>query len=506
MRLTRLTAIIGLLVLGQEAHAACTLRFTSPVNGATVRASSITVYGQGGADASQGDAGTVTATLNGAVFFNYSGSFTAAVSFLQSRGVGVTLKPGLNFLSVTGSAGGCSASDSMTVMYSPDVDLSKNKGQPDDNLSCDAPSRSQGNPLDISLGNKYQEEADFIGGGSFPLRFLRIYNSFDGYWRHNYSARLRITASTITLIARDGKESSFTLSNGIATAEASELGTLTQNSPGWVYLSPSQERFEFDGLGRLIEWSSPMGQSHHLAYDASTVTVTDGFDNTLQFTQDDRGQPLSLSAADTSVSYTYDNISRLVNLSKIQSGSEDERGFHYENASYPRFLTGITDERGVRYATWTYDNQGRAISSEHAGGAEKVTLAYNADGSTMVTNELGKKATYRFQVIQGIKHITAIEGEPSANCPNSNSSFTYDDRGLLKTKTDNKGNLTTFDYNERGLEVSRTEAAGTPQTRTITTAWHSEFFLPVTVTEPDRITQYTYDAQGRQLSQTVTQR
>ncbi|OEC48542.1 hypothetical protein A9G05_26075 [Pseudomonas sp. ENNP23] len=166
----------------------------------------------------------------------------------------------------------------------------------------------------------------------------------------------------------------------------------------------------------------------------------------------------------------------------------------------------MTDERGIRYATWAYDDQGRAISSEHAGGAEKVTVAYNADGSSTVTNALGKRTTYRFQTIQGVRRITAIEGEPSANCPNSNATFTYDDRGLVKTRTDNKGHVTTFDYNERGLEVSRTEAFGTPQARTVTTTWHPMLFLPLTVTEPDRITTYRYDDQGRQLSQSVSQR
>ena len=72
-----------------------------------------------------------------------------------------------------------------------------------------------------------------------------------------------------------------------------------------------------------------------------------------------------------------------------------------------------------------------------------------------------KQATYRFQVIQGIKRIVAIEGEPSPNCPSSNSTFTYDDQGLLTSKRDNNGNLTTYQYNARGLETSRTEAAGT---------------------------------------------
>ncbi|HBP6575349.1 TPA: RHS repeat protein, partial [Pseudomonas aeruginosa] len=33
-------------------------------------------------------------------------------------------------------------------------------------------------------------------------------------------------------------------------------------------------------------------------------------------------------------------------------------------------------------------------------------------------------------MIQGIKRIVAIEGEPSPNCPSSNSTFTYDDQGL----------------------------------------------------------------------------
>lgn len=172
----------------------------------------------------------------------------------------------------------------------------------------------------------------------------------------------------------------------------------------------------------------------------------------------------------------------------------------------PDPIVGIDEICGVRPATCADDNQGCALSSKHAGGAEKVTVAYNADGSSTVTNALGKRTTYRFQTIQGIRRITAIEGEPSANCPNSNSTFTYDDRGLVKTRTDNKGHVTTFDYNDRGLEVSRTEAYGTPQARTVITEWHPTLFLPLTVTEPDRVTTYRYDDQGRQLSQSVSQR
>ncbi|BBP82700.1 hypothetical protein PHLH8_23420 [Pseudomonas sp. Pc102] len=208
---------------------------------------------------------------------------------------------------------------------------------------------------------------------------------------------------------------------------------------------------------------------------------------------------------ETSVSYTYNSIRRLTAVTTTRGAAVSSQTYQYEDAN-PNLLTGITDERGIRYATWTYDDQGRAISSEHAGGAERTLVSYNADGSSTVTNALGKRTTYRFQTIQGIRRITAIEGEPSANCPNSNSTFTYDDRGLVKTRTDNKGNVTTFDYNDRGLEVSRTEAFGTHQARTITTTWHPTLFLPASVTEPDRITTYSYDDQGRPLSQSVSQR
>ena len=215
---------------------------------------------------------------------------------------------------------------------------------------------------------------------------------------------------------------------------------------------------------------------------------------------------MRLTAGDTQINYSYNAGKRLTSVTRVADGQTTLRQYHYEDPRNNSWLTGITDERGVRYATWAYDDMGRAISSEHADGAERTLVSYNADGSSTVTNELGRKTTYRYQTIAGVKHIRSIDGEPSANCPNSNSTFTYDERGLLKSKTDNKGHLTSYDYNARGLEISRTEASGTPQARTITTEWHPTLFLPTMVTEPDRITRYQYDDQGRQLSRTVETR
>ncbi|MFP3387113.1 hypothetical protein, partial [Tritonibacter sp. SIMBA_163] len=64
------------------------------------------------------------------------------------------------------------------------------------------------------------------------------------------------------------------------------------------------------------------------------------------------------------------------------------RTYHYENLDFPQHLTGITAEDGRRYSTFTYDTIGRVISSQHAGGADGVTLAYSPNGGAVVTDAL----------------------------------------------------------------------------------------------------------------------
>jgi len=377
-------------------------------------------------------------------------------------------------------------------------DKDEQKGTPQENICS-----TVGNPINFAIGNKIQSEADYSPVGSSILSFFRTYNSLDGLWRHNFSTYLRFAGTEYaSLVRHDGRESFFTISGTTITPTSSDLGVLTKVGTGWQYVSADNEQFTFDIAGKLTHWSNTQGRSYQLAYVSNEITVTDNFGNSLSVTEDADHQPQTLTVPGVQITYGYNTNKRLTSVTRTLEGQTTQRQFHYEVPGKPDLLTGITDERGVRYATWAYDDQGRAISSEHADGADRVSVSYNTDGTVSVTNELGKVAKYSFQYIKGVRRITAISGEPSSNCPSSNSTFTYDDRGLLKTKTDNKGNLITYDYNIRGLEVSRTEASGTPQARTIATTWHPDWFLPATVTEPDRITQYTYDNHGRQLSQT----
>lgn len=389
--------------------------------------------------------------------------------------------------------------------YNPTSFICSNDEQMGYSGTC--PSSFSGNPINFAIGNKFQSETDYLIGGGSGMDFIRSYNSLDGIWRHGFSTYLRFAGTQyVSVVMHDGREFFFTVSGSVIMPISANLGVLSKTSKGWKFISIDNEQILFDNSGRMVQRSGIRDVLQKLSYSGNQVTVTDNLGNSLSFTEDSYHQPLSLTAPGVQITYGYSASKRLASMTRVTGNKTTVRKYHYENPRNSSWLTGITDERGVRYATWKYDNVGRAISSEHADSNEKVTIAYNADGTVSVTNELGKVSTYSFQYIRGINRITSIKGEPSENCPNSNSTFTYDSSGLMRARTDNKGHVTTYSYNTRGLEISRTEASGTLQASTITTEWHPTLFLPTAIIEPDRIIHYRYDDQGRQLSQTVEAR
>jgi YD repeat-containing protein len=205
-------------------------------------------------------------------------------------------------------------------------------------------------------------------------------------------------------------------------------------------------------------------------------------------------------------------------LASITHPDGSIRQYHYENTKYQAALTGITDERGVRYATWSYDANGRAISSEHAGGVDRTTLTYNAN-STTVTDPLGTSRTYNFATILGVIKNTGVSQPGGSGCGPAAESLTYDVNGNISSRTDFNGKKTIYTYNlTRNLEISRTEGlsgsgAALPETRTLATAWHATWRLPVEVNEyagasasgnPMRRTRTAYDARGNVVRRSVT--
>ncbi|WP_235668299.1 RHS repeat protein [Pseudomonas coronafaciens] len=372
---------------------------------------------------------------------------------------------------------------------------SKDKGEPQD-LTC------VGNPISIVSGNKFQYDVDYRNGS---LIFGRSYNSLDGLWRATFSDRLSFIdgGAKVSLVKSDGTTTFYEVKGDVVVQESSDLGLLKKEGGAWTYSSSSGRAMSFDAKGRLTQLSTPNRYIYNIVYDEDSVRVQ-GAGHELALTLDLRGQPVRLLVDELAIEYEY-NGDQLKAKKVTSRGHTDVRQFLYE-AENKKLLTGIIDERGVRFATWNYDDQGRAISSQHSGAAGLTQVAYNADGSSTVTNELGKTTLYRYQQIGGVKRVTSIDGEPSPGCQASNSSYTYNDRGLVLTKTDAKGLITTYEYDDRGREISRTEASGTTLARTTTTEWDPDRFLPFRVIEPNRVTVYSYDTQGRELTRQSTSR
>lgn len=373
--------------------------------------------------------------------------------------------------------------------------------------------QSCGNPINTTTGNKYETETDYKGAGAFPLGFTRFYNSqspvttgpLGANWSHSYSAHITSLSSTSVQVVRaDQKLLTFTLTNGQWIADADVNSRLTQTASGWRYTTGSDRVETYDATGTLLSIAHRTGLTHTLTYNAQGLltAVTDPFGRTLTFTYNASGHLTTMTdPAANLFTYLYGTDNTLLSVVYPDSTSHT---YLYENTAFPHALTGLLDENSVRFATWTYDSNGLATSSEHAGGVEKITVVYDiTHGATSVTDARNGTRSYAYKTAFGVAHTKqADKPTPSGT---ASRAWTYDANGNSSSTTDYAGTTTTFTHDaSRNLELSRTEAAGTPQARTITTTWHSSFRLPLTITEPTRVTNFTYDAQGNLLTRTIT--
>jgi RHS repeat-associated protein len=386
-----------------------------------------------------------------------------------------------------------------------EADLEKNDGDPEQ--CC-------GNPINPGTGVKFQTETDYRREQPFPFAFSRYYNSsaaptgsFGAKWRSVFDGTVEsYTASgvvTAYLRRPSGKVFHFTQSGGLWTSDADVTHALSQVSlVGVTYwkVTTQDDRTELYSVasGKLVSITDRGGYAITLAYNPNTqaIAATDSFGHALQFTYNAAGRVATLiDPTGGTYAYQYDGNGYLTSVTYPDSSL---RQYLYEGP-YAGGLTGLLDENNSRFATWTYNAQGQALSSQHAGGVELTTVAYGTNAAT-VTDAYNSVRGYSFGVVQGLAKTGAITGPACPQC--GPAAKTYDANGFPASATDWNGNLTQTTYNSRGLETQRIEAVGTPQQRTTTTEWHAGFRLPTTVATPLKLATYGYDALGGLLTRT----
>ncbi len=374
---------------------------------------------------------------------------------------------------------------------------------------------SEGNPINPAVGNKVQMETDYEGTRPFPLSVTRTYNSLDGSWQRFRQLNFDPGSVDARLVRADGKGVTFLgipSANTLVASARDITGSLTRTQDsatilGWQYANLDDDVEVYDAEGRIVSVTKRSGVSHTYTYTESSITVTHSLGGSLTYALDLNGRITGFTDPD-GYTYSYDYNANGMLTGVNYPGDTGGRIYHYEDLAYPDLLSGISDANGNRFASWSYDSNRRAVSSEHAGQTDRVSFDYtyvNYPSTPFVTttNALGKSRTYYYTRVNGVRKPYYIDGLPSANCAAAFQRIGYNSSGFISSRQDWEGNTTTFTRDSQGRELIRTEAQGTPQERETRTEWHPTFNVPAKITEPGMETTFTYDGNGNELSRRV---
>ena len=390
----------------------------------------------------------------------------------------------------------------------------------EDNLQRVYEQSGQSVPADVQLiGYRGQANVSYHEWHVEGLPFLNIDTRFSGITL----GRLRMPSGTTLTFTQGDGETSW-------TRFTDKDGTLANNGSGYQFTSANGTLYQFDSEGRLTSKTYRNGQSHTITYPSAThAVITDSFGRSADIYYEDISQTITTSKrvitkfvdpAGNEYRYEHDNkgyITKATYPDNTPSDWTDNpfKQYLYDDRTYTKVLTGIIDENGDQYATYAYDAKNRATSTEHAGGAIKATIDY-LDGTNLGDTTAGessvrfyrdatnyREAVYHHKTYNGINKITKLEQKPCPDCVVGDYTYEYDANGFLSQATTPEGDITQYTYNLRGLLESKTEAFGTAEERTVSTTWHANYKLPLTIDEPQRLTTYSYDVNGNLLSRSV---
>lgn len=327
--------------------------------------------------------------------------------------------------------------------------------------------------------------------------------------RHTYDSQgRRIStvlpggAERVTTYDADGRRASQTGPSGTETFGYDGLGNITTHHDPLG----GQTLNTYDPLGRRTEQVDPLGGIRTKTYDehGNVVAETDATGAVTRHTYDAEGRKLSTTDPDGTVhSFTYDRRGREI-ARRVDGVIVEERT--YDAAGQ---ITSITDAAGA-VTRYEYDRAGRLVRTIFPdGSAEELTLdgAGNVlerttpDGTTTFTyDERGRMrsrtvpgrgtTTYDYDADGRLKEEIGPDGRKTT--------YTYGADHRLASVTDGLGGVTTFSYDGDGRLTSVTDPLG----RTTTYQHDARGHLTERSVEGQVLERYTADAMGRILTRT----
>jgi YD repeat-containing protein len=332
---------------------------------------------------------------------------------------------------------------------------------------------------------------------------------------------------------------------------------------GWGLLDGAgavEETYDAGGVAQTMVDAD--GHKLTFAYsDASTppsvapvpgllIGVSDQFGRTLAFTYEAvaGGNPRinTITSADAQLTRIgYDASGNLSSIGWPGAPASQALTFAYGNGSYPWALTGVTGEDSRAFATYGYDADGRASSTEHAGSVDKFAVDYGTNDSTkpkwqvtesydsqagvvwrthdwsanptppVVTNPFGQSISLTSTFVGGMNLLSSQSQPAGSGCAASVSSRAYDANSNVVRLDDFNGTRTCYAYDtSRNLETFRLEGLPTSKAcpadlssyapspvdaahpeRKTGTLWHPDWALKVREAAPKKITTWVYNGQ-----------
>ena len=396
------------------------------------------------------------------------------------------------------------------------------------------------NPISCSSGQKVESDVVYTSTGPDALTYTTYYSSpqyangqptptdiwniYNGFGRgNNHFKRIdNIYSDNGKVIYRINSRNKAghyfygNASDSNLTAKNDKSGSLSIASDGaYVHTKSNGMVYTYNASGQLVTRVTASGLTRQYTYDSAgnLKTVTNHFGQTLTYDYNTNGLLEKLTTPEnTEYHFAYDSASNLIKIiypDNTPSDLSDNPTIQYlfENALYPNHMTGKINEKGVRLATWHYDTNGRAISSEHANGLEKVELDYSVDNETRVktyvsgavSNDKTFKYAESFVNRGNKKQLIAIETLPCEGCEVGSWKYSYDKNGYLSQSISPAGMVTQFTHDANGFETQRISGFGTAQAKTIDTVWDTTHRRVTKTTLDNLQTEYFYDA-NRQLS------
>ncbi|MEM9323006.1 MAG: DUF6531 domain-containing protein, partial [Pseudomonadota bacterium] len=404
-------------------------------------------------------------------------------AILMNRTRSVTCPEGYDFATKNGAR-----TLLLCAKYAGSIDYGENLGKP-----CKKKGQcTAGNPINLSNGNKYQSETDYVGFGSFPLAFERRYNSLaqlddsnngvyafspsGGYggsgatlsavdtlndpdrralaigaiganWRHTYHRAIQVTQRHALLLAaiyrEDGAVYQFVMENessgSPATINAQYTGPdfqiVSETDPQsgellWVIRTPENTVETYSEAGRLLSIDDNNGNTVSLTYDVAgrLDLVTDQFGRTLDFDY----------AVDPVPGETYTDTEGLLNqITRMYDPSGDLYEYHYDNINGGQLIR--VDYPDATSRTYHYDDPNHPFA----------LTGISIHSTSLAPTPQDRYATWAYDSVG--RAILSYHG--------TGSDIT--DRVDIDYYIDNKG--TSFTGRWQSKYATVTESAGTPE-------------------------------------------